>query len=44
MEEHKARYAATVLRLIEGLVPYDRVVDDGARSTVPHATLARDGA
>jgi purine nucleoside phosphorylase len=43
MEDHKARYAATVLRLIEGLVPYDRV-DDGARSTVPHATLARDGA
>ena len=43
MEDHKARYAATVLRLIEGLVPYDRV-NDGARSTVPHATLARDGA
>jgi 5'-methylthioadenosine phosphorylase len=42
MEEHKARYAATVLRLIEGLVPYERA-DDGARATVPHATLAREG-
>jgi 5'-methylthioadenosine phosphorylase len=43
MERHKARYAATVLRVIQGLDPYERA-EDVERATVPHWTLERHGA
>ncbi|HEY1365846.1 MAG TPA: hypothetical protein VGF23_01990 [Gaiellaceae bacterium] len=40
MERHKARYAQIVLRLVEGLEPYQR--DEALdRATVPHRTLDR---
>jgi 5'-methylthioadenosine phosphorylase len=42
MEQHKAGYAATVLRLIQALEPYERT-DDVKRATVPHRTLERHG-
>ena len=42
MERHKTEYAATVLRLIERLEPYDRT-DDVERAMVPHRTLERHG-
>ena len=42
MERHKAGYAEAILRLIEGLEPYERSADL-ERATVPHPMLERRG-